>query len=98
MAAVLLPLEFVVFDAADRETVAALALIALETLIGAVVYIGTLGLLAPETLREAVQLAKSARRRKGGVTPEAETAGAGADPASPESPEPGPAGGDRAGS
>jgi len=98
MAAVLLPLEFEVFHAADRETVAALALIALETLIGAVLYIGTLGLLAPETLREAVQLAKSARRRRGGVTPEAETAGAGADPAAPESPEPGPAGGDRAGS
>ena len=64
MAAVLLPLEFEVFKAADKETLEALALLALETVIGALVYLLVLRLLAPDTLREAVRLAKTVRRRR----------------------------------
>jgi hypothetical protein len=101
MAGVLLPLEFGVFHAgdADREVVAALALLALETVIAAVIYLGVLRLLMPEALREALRLLKTARRRRGGVSPSGENAVPGAaGPASPESSGPAPADEDRGGS
>lgn len=62
MAGVLLPLEFVVLHAADKETVEALALIGLEALIGALVFIGVLRALVPDTLVEARRLAGAISR------------------------------------
>jgi O-antigen/teichoic acid export membrane protein len=97
MAAVGVFLEFELLHAADKPTVEALALIALEAVVAAVVYLGALRVLAPATLREGLHLAKNIRRRRSGsVSPEP---GVGASaPGEQESPGPGPAGEDRGGS
>ena len=63
MAAVVLPLEMFVFEAADRGTVAGLALIALEGAISLGIYGGVLTLLAPDSPRALRELVAVARRR-----------------------------------
>ena len=107
MAAVVLPLEFLVFDAAapERGPLSALGLLALETAIAAIVYVGVLRLLMPDALREAVRLARTAARRKGrGAGQEADAGVSVVDEAPPaagpgalETPMPGPPDGDRGG-
>jgi hypothetical protein len=67
MAAAILPLEMLVFEAADRETLAGLALIALEGAACLAVYAGVLTLLAPDTPRQMRELVAVARRRSGGA-------------------------------
>jgi PST family polysaccharide transporter len=61
MAGALVPLEFNVLHAADKPTVEALALIALEAVIGAVIFIGVLRIFVPDILSEARQLAATIR-------------------------------------
>jgi PST family polysaccharide transporter len=62
MAAALLPVEFMVIDAADRPTIEGLLMVAVEGLIAAVVYIVALIALAPGTPAEFRDLARTMRR------------------------------------
>lgn len=63
MAAVLLPVEFVLIEAAGRPTAEALLLLAVEGLLAAGVYLAALSLLVPGTLRELRELVGAARGR-----------------------------------
>ena len=99
MAAAVLPLEFEVFHAADKPTVEALALIAVEAVVAAAVYLVTLRVLAPVTLREGMHLAKTIRRRRSGdISPDPQQDAGAQSPAAQESSAPGRAGEDRGGS
>ena len=67
MAAAILPLEMFVFEAAERGTVAGLALIAVEGVASLAVYAGVLTLLAPDSPRQLRELIAVASRRREGV-------------------------------
>ena len=62
MAAVLLPLELLVIDAASHGTALGLLLLAAEAALGLAIYVGVIHLLAPGALREFVGLLRTARR------------------------------------
>ena len=62
MAAVLVPLELLVIDAASHGTALGLLLLAGEAALGLAIYVGVIHLLAPGALREFVGLLRTARR------------------------------------
>ncbi len=68
MAAVVLPLELLVVDAASHGTALGLLLVVAEALLAVAIYVGVIHLLAPGAIREFVGLLRTARRQ----TPEAE--------------------------
>jgi O-antigen/teichoic acid export membrane protein len=65
MVATVTPLEFLVVNADTRGTVAGLVLIAAQGLLALAIYLGTLRLLAPATVREIRELSSGLRRRRG---------------------------------
>ena len=68
MAAVVLPLELLVVDAASHGTALGLLLVVAEALLALAIYVGVIHLLAPGALREFVGLLRTARTQ----APEAE--------------------------
>ena len=62
MVAVMTPVEFLLVEADSRSTVVGLALLALEGVAAVAIYVAALAALAPDTGRELLRGAKSARR------------------------------------
>jgi O-antigen/teichoic acid export membrane protein len=61
MAAVMVPVEFLLVQAADRGTAIGLLLLGAEGIAAAAIYVGILALLAPPTARELLHGARTAR-------------------------------------
>jgi PST family polysaccharide transporter len=62
MAAVMLPVEHLLVDAANRGTLVGLALLAAELLLAAAIYLGVLAIVAPSTTRAALARLRDAGR------------------------------------
>jgi hypothetical protein len=72
MAAVLVPLEFLVIDASSRGTVLGILLLCAEGLLGGLLYIGAVRVLDPSGFRELIGLVRRLLRRGGDEEPEEE--------------------------
>jgi PST family polysaccharide transporter len=63
MAAVMLPVEHLLLDAAGRDTFAAVLMVGVELLLAAGIYLGVLAAIAPSSARAALELLRGALRR-----------------------------------